>query len=146
MATKTTTKSTKTTVNSTKQTEDRTLQIITHLLGLFLGFLGPIIILLVSKDKDVKNHAKTALNWQITVTVIGVILFVVLFTIAIISAILSTINPAFMVVYFITFFLIWVPLMIMGLANLAFSIIAAIKAKDGILWKYPFSIPLLKTE
>ena len=30
------------------QTNDRTLLIITHILGLFLGFIGPLIILLVA--------------------------------------------------------------------------------------------------
>ncbi len=131
---------------NTKTSDERTMMIITHILGLFLGFIGPLIILLVAKDTETKNHARKALNWQITMAIIGIILFGVFFTIGMGSMLLTMVNPLFMIVYFVCFFLLWIPIMGLGIANLVFCIMAAIKAKDGILWTYPFSIPLLKTE
>ena len=44
--------------------EDNTLGILSHLLGLFTGFLGPLIIFLATDDKKGKNHSKLALNWM----------------------------------------------------------------------------------
>lgn len=49
--------------------KDNTLNIITHILGYFTNWIGPLIILLVTKEKDVKEHAKKALNWQISLII-----------------------------------------------------------------------------
>ena len=96
---------------------NKTLAIINHVLGIFTGFLGPLIILLVSSDKTVKLHAKKALNWQFSVLIYGIL-----------SGIL-------------VFLLIGIPLLIiLSVLNVIFPIIAAIKAGEGKIWDYPISI------
>ena len=59
----------------TASSEDRNLAMLTHLSGILLGFIVPLIIWLMNKDKTEKawlnEQAKEALNFQITVLIIG---------------------------------------------------------------------------
>ncbi len=103
------------------KSDDRTLAVLTHLLGLFVGLLGPLIVLLVSKSKSSKVHARNALNWQISLSIYCVVSFILLFVL-------------------IGFFL----LIALAIANSVFCIIAAVKAGNGETWKYPLSITFLK--
>jgi uncharacterized protein len=102
-------------------TKDNTLNIITHVLGLFSGFIGALIIFLVTKEKDVKEHAKKALNWQISLLIYSFISGILIFVL-------------------IGFLLI----PILGILNIIFCIMAAIKANKGELWNYPLTIQFLK--
>jgi len=101
--------------------ESRTLAILAHVLGLIAYFIGPLIILLVTKDKDVKKHARNALNWQISL----IIYFIV----------------AGILVFLLIGFLL---LPALAIVNIVFSIMAAVKASNDELWKYPLSIQFLK--
>ena len=106
-----------------KNKQDTTLPVLTHILGLIAGFIGPLIILLVSKKDYEKNHAKLALNWQFSFLIYAiacVILMLILIGILLI---------------FILFIL-----------NLIFSIMAAVKAGENELWKYPLAIPFFKVK
>ena len=147
MAVKNTTKinTTKSSVASNTTKTDNTLLVLTHLLGIFVGFLGSLIVLIVSKDTTVKNHAKKALNWQLTYLIFTTIIMVIFFAGALGSLILMMTNPLFLILYFLSFVLM-LPLIVLSFVNIAFCIIAAIKANEGTLWNYPFSIPILKTE
>jgi uncharacterized Tic20 family protein len=97
------------------------MPVLPHILGLISGFLGPLIILLVSKEKEVKLNSKIVLNWQFS---LAIYMFV------------SLILSLFLVGLFFIFAL--------GILNLVFSIIGAIKASEGKLWKYPLSIRFFK--
>ncbi|QCU72799.1 DUF4870 domain-containing protein [Luteimonas yindakuii] len=92
-------------------------------------FLGPLVIWLMKRETMpfVGDQAKEALNFNITVAAIMLILFLVgIFTFGI-------------------GFLLTLPLMaIVGLVALVFIIIAAIKANDGVAYRYPFAIRLVK--
>ncbi len=101
--------------------EDKSLKVLTHILGLFAGFIGPLIILLVAKEEDVKDHAKKALNWQISVIIYMVVSFILVFVV-------------------IGFFLIPAVFVI----DIVFCIMAAVKANNDELWDYPLAIPFLK--
>ncbi len=48
--------------------DDKTMGMLAHLLGMFVGFWGPLIIWLVKKDESpfVDDEAKEALNFQIS--------------------------------------------------------------------------------
>ena len=59
-----------------KKSDDNTLPILVHVLALLTGFIGPLIILLATKDKNAKDHAKKALNWQITLCISLLISFI----------------------------------------------------------------------
>ena len=101
--------------------ENRTLSIVAHVLGLFVGFLGPLIVYLVTKEEPARTHARNALNWQISLIIymiISVILIIILVGLLLIG--------------------------ILALLNIIFSIVAAVKASNGEIWKYPLAIEFLK--
>jgi uncharacterized Tic20 family protein len=92
-------------------------------------FLGPLIIWLVKKDAMpfVDDQAKEALNFNITVG----IAFFALFLLA-----LFTFGIGLVVA---------VPLwIVIGIAWLVFTIIAAIKVNEGVAYRYPFTLRLVK--
>ncbi|MCL1633144.1 DUF4870 domain-containing protein [Luteimonas sp. SX5] len=92
-------------------------------------FLGPLIIWLVKKDTMpfVADQAKEALNFNITLAIIFAILFVLTVATLGLGALIS------------------IPLyVILGIAWLVFTIIAAIKANEGTAYRYPFALRLVK--
>ena len=105
--------------------DQRTMALAAHLLGIFTGFIGALIIWLINKDDAgkafVTDQAKEALNFQITVTI--AMLICIVLTIVIIGGILAP---------------------IVGLLNLVFCIIAAVKANNGEASRYPFALRLVK--
>lgn len=107
--------------------DQRTLALIAHLLGILTWFIGPMVIWLMNKDDASKSfvtdQAKEALNFQITVT----IAFVVSFILTIVS-------------FGILFFL---PTLV-GLGNLIMCILGGLKANEGVAYRYPFALRLIK--
>ena len=93
------------------------------------AIIGPLVIWLVKKDTMpfVDDQAKEALNFNITVAIIFLVLFLMtIFTLGI--GIIIT-GPLFVVV---------------GIAWLVLTIIAAIKANEGVAYRYPFTLRLVK--
>ncbi|OZB60285.1 MAG: orotate phosphoribosyltransferase [Lysobacterales bacterium 14-68-21] len=86
-------------------------------------FLGPLIIWLVKKDTMpfVDEQAKEALNFNITVMIAGAICWVLVFVL-------------------IGFLLLWA----LAIVWIVFTIIAAIKANEGVSYRYPFALRLIK--
>jgi uncharacterized Tic20 family protein len=124
----------------TPSAEERQWAMFAHLSALLGGvltghlfgwgcFLGPLIIWLVKKDTMpfVNDQGKEALNFNITLAIVGVALLV--FSIMTIGIGLLIAIPAGVVV---------------GIGWLVFTIIAAIKANEGVAYRYPFSIRLIK--
>lgn len=101
------------------QNEQRVLAILAHILGLLTGFLGPLVLYLVAKPEDLfaREHAKEALNFQITL-VIGFIISGVL--VVVLIGILG--------------------LIILGLMDLIFSIMGAVAASNEQEYRYPVNI------
>jgi len=92
-------------------------------------FLGPLVIWMMKKDTMpfVDDQAKEALNFNITVAIIFfVLLMLTLFTLGI--GIILT-GPVMVIV---------------GLAWLVLTIIAAIKANQGERYRYPLTLRLVK--
>ena len=104
--------------------EDRTLAMITHASGIFLSFIVPLIIWLTNKDKSDKafltEQAKEALNFQITIA-IGWVAAMVL---------------SFLLIGFLLY-----PVLLIG--NIVFCILAALKANQGIAYRYPVALRLI---
>ena len=94
-----------------------------HLLPIFCGFLGPLILWLVKKDESpfVNDQGKEALNFQLTVTI------------AAFAAFLASFLCCFL--FFAAFAI--------GVGNLVFCIIAAIEANKGNRYRYPFCFRLI---
>lgn len=92
-------------------------------------FLGPLIIWMIKKETMpfVDDQAKEALNYNITIAII----FAALFVLTVVTLGLGA--------------LIAIPLyVIVGIAWLVFTIIAAIKANEGTAYRYPFTLRLVK--
>ena len=93
----------------------------------FLTFLGPLVIYLLKKDESafIADQAKEALNFTISCSIVLFGLFILTFTI--ILGILT------------------IPMMlIVGIAGLILTIIAAVKSSEGVWYRYPFSLRLIK--
>lgn len=102
--------------------EDKTLALLTHLGGIFFSVIPSLIVWLLKKDSPfVAEHAKEALNFQITL-IFG---FVLAF---------------FLMIVLIGFFLFWA----LGVINLILCIVAAVKASSGESFRYPFTLRLVQ--
>lgn len=110
--------------------EERNWAVLCHLSAL-LGFvvwgvgivLGPLIAWLIKKDTMpfVDDQGKEALNFQITVLLAGIVCSALVFV------------------------LIGIPLLAaLAIVDLVFIIIAAIKASEGVGYRYPVSLRLIK--
>lgn len=84
------------------------------------GLVVPIVMWAANKDLDprIDAHGKVMLNWIIS-----------FISYALIGALLCIVLIGFVV------------LPILYLCAIIFTIIAAVKAKEGVIWKYPLSIP-----
>ena len=100
----------------------RTMAMLAHLLGLFSSFLGPLIIWLIKKDEHpfVDDQGKEALNFQLTVMIAHLIAFGI-----------TMVSCGFL------FFVAFAPIIF----QIIFSIIGAMKANEGIYYRYPTQHP-----
>lgn len=110
--------------------EERNWAVFCHL-GALLGFvvwgigslLGPLILWLIKKDTMpfVDDQGKEALNFQITVFLAGIVCTA------------------------LVFLLVGIPLLVaLTLFDLVFIIIAAVKASEGVAYRYPICLRLIK--
>ena len=103
--------------------------VLTGAVGGWGSFIGPLVIWLVKKDSMpfVDDQGKEALNFNITVSAVFLLLWVLTFATLFIGGILTF------------------PLMfIIGIAALVFIVIAAIKSNEGVAYRYPFTLRLVK--
>jgi uncharacterized Tic20 family protein len=100
--------------------DERSMAMLVHVLSIFFWILPGLIIYLVKKDESsfVAAHAKEAMNFQLTLTIMYIVLLISL----------------------VGIILLWVPYFI----QLALCIVATMKASDRKLYKYPFTIRLIK--
>jgi len=100
--------------------DEKTMALLSHVLTLAVGFLAPLIIYLIKKNESsfVTAHARESLNFQITIFIIIVAL----------------------VITVVGILLLW----IVGILALVLVIMATIKASEGKLYRYPFSLRLIK--
>lgn len=107
---------------ATSGTDPRTMAMLAHLLGIFTGFIGPLVIYLVNGDKDpfVRHHAAESLNFQISLMIAYVISFVLMFVL----------------IGFLLFPVIWI-------GSLVFMIMGAVNANKGEWWKYPINLRMV---
>jgi len=109
--------------SSNPNSEQRTIAMLSHLLGLFAYFIGPLIIYLIYKDKKdfVYENAKHSLNFQL-------------------SLIIYYIISAVLVLVFIGILLLWV----LGIFALVVIILASVKSYQGEVYRYPLEIEFIK--
>ncbi|WP_325208557.1 MULTISPECIES: DUF4870 domain-containing protein [unclassified Salinibacterium] len=107
-----------------------------HVGGIFFSFIPALVGYLVLKDRGpfVREHTRSALNFQISYTIYAVAATIVLFVVAIPIAVF-TFGIGFAIVYLA---------MIIPIAMVVFMIIAAVKANQGFYYRYPLTIEFIK--
>jgi uncharacterized protein len=108
---------------------DKTMGMAAHLAALagllipFGNIIGPLVVWLTQKDKSayLDYHGKESLNFQITVSIAGFVAFLSIFLL--IGILLL---PA------------------VGIYAVVMVIIATIKAKEGVRYRYPYTLRLVK--
>jgi uncharacterized Tic20 family protein len=111
------------------EAEDKQWASFAHFGGV-LGILPALIIWLIFKDRGAKTNVegKEALNFQITVTILQVVLWIL-------GTVLAIIFIGFLF-YFLAF-VVWVAMVI-------FSILGGVKVNGGGSYRYPVTIRLIK--
>lgn len=91
--------------------------------------IGPLVVWLMKKETMpfVDDQGKEALNFNITVGIVFLVLFILTFVTFGIGILLT--GPLMLIV---------------GLAWLVVTIIAAIKSHEGVAYRYPFALRLVK--
>jgi uncharacterized Tic20 family protein len=105
--------------------ENKTMAMLAHLLGIVTGFVGALVIWLINKDKPdssfVTDQAKEALNFQITIAI----------------GWCAAIALSILLIGFLLY-----PILL--IVNLIFCILAGMKANEGVAYRYPFALRLIK--
>jgi uncharacterized protein len=93
-----------------------------HLGGIVLGFIAPLIVWLMYKDRDefLKDQSQEALNFQITMIIAWVV-----------ATVLS-----FVLIGFLLYPVLWI-------GNLVLCIMAGMAANRGERYRYPFALRLV---
>ena len=116
-------------VGTTDDKDARTWGMLRHLTALsgviipFGNIVGPLIVWLIKKNEMpfVDDQGKESLNFQITVTIAGIV-----------SIVLCAVVIGFLLIP------------VVALGALVFTIIAAVKANKGEAYRYPLTIRLIK--
>lgn len=109
----------------TPSKDEKTWALFAHLGGILFGFVAPLVVWLIQKEQMpfVDDQGKEALNFQIALVIAAVA-----------ATILTVITCGVGSVLFIA---IWA-------ADLIFSIMAAVKVNEGVAYRYPVTIRLIK--
>jgi hypothetical protein len=109
--------------------DEKSMAMLCYILAIFglLGWVGPLIIWQTKKDTSpfVNDQAKEVLNWELTIIPVY-LLFMFTFCI-----------PFLNILGLLCF-------MGVGVTNLIFCILGAVKANQGIAYRLPFSIKYIK--
>ena len=87
------------------------------------GWIVPVLIWQLKKDDlpGLDEHGKNAVNWIISAVIYGLVSVLLVFVVVGVFLLIA-----------------------LGILGLIFPIIAAIKANEGVAWKYPMAITFLK--
>ncbi len=106
--------------------EDRSLAMLCHLLAIFTGFLGPLVLWLVKKDSSpyLDHHGREALNFQVTV-------FIVSLTLTAVTVVLMFLLVGILLLPF---------LFVLPVLVIIAEVMAAVAAQRGEWHRYPCCI------
>jgi uncharacterized Tic20 family protein len=113
------------------------------LVGVPLGnILGPLVVWLAKRKTNefVDDQGREALNFQITFTLCEIVLFILIFLLAFGAPLRHQPFAMFPVILF--------PVMLIMMAlfvlNIGLVIMAAIRSNEGISYRYPFTLRIVK--
>lgn len=109
--------------------DDRTMAMLCHLLALaglvvpFGNVLGPLVLWMVKKDQSwfIDDQGKESVNFQISLTIYIIVASILMFIL-------------------IGFLL----LPVIGIGGLVLTIMAALKANEGVTYRYPLTLRFIK--
>ncbi len=103
--------------------DETTWSMLSHLGGILLGFLAPLIVMLTKGNESpyTRYHAVEALNFQITLAI---------------GYVAASVLSALLIGLFI--------FPVLMIVNLLFCIMAGLAANKGETYKYPFALRLVK--
>lgn len=109
--------------------DDRMMAMLAHILGIFTGVIGPLIIWLIKKDQSrfVDDQGKEALNFQIAALLAYAVLWI---------ASIVTLGIGFLLTGPLML-LVWVGVIV-------FCILAGVAANNGQYYRYPVTLRLIK--
>lgn len=101
---------------------DRNIAVLTHLGGIFFSVVPGLLVWLLKKDESafVGEHAREALNFQITLLIACLVCYALMF----------------ILVGFLLVAVVW-------LFNIILCIVAATHASKGESYRYPFTLRLI---
>ena len=124
-----------------------TLAVIAHLGSVFGGFLVPLIIFLTAdkRDRYLRHHASEGLNFQITVMIASFGALAVFFVAMVAGmASLGAGEGGGVAAFFGGFAVLWVGILVISFGSLILSIVGAIRASQGVWWRYPVCLRLVR--
>lgn len=103
--------------------DEKNLAMVTHLLTFFSSFIAPLVIYVIKKNEShfVAEHARQALNFHIS---LAILIFISIILIIVLIGILM--------------------LIALGIMATVLVVVAAIRANEGRLYKFPFTIEFIK--
>jgi len=102
--------------------DEKTIALLTHLSFFLFPFIAPLVIYIIKKNESafIAAHAKEAFNFHVAGAV------------------------AFIICFILIFLLIGIPmLVVLGLYGTALTIVGIIRASEGRIYEYPFTIKLI---
>lgn len=109
-------------MNTSITANDKNIAVLTHLGGIFFGFIPALIVWLLKKDDSpyIGEQAREGLNFQITVLL------------------------GYLIAWVLTFLLIGLLVFpVVYIANFVLCIVAAVNTSKGEEYRYPFSLRLI---
>lgn len=125
----------------------RTWSMLVHLAALAVFIfppglvLGPLIVWQIKKNElpEIDAHGKRAVNFQLTVVIVNIILVMVFF--GALGAAFIWRSPLYLFGPGLGMaFLLW----IFNLVAIILAVVAGLKANNGELFRYPFAIPFIR--
>ena len=112
--------------------EQKTMAMLSHLLGIFTGFIGALVVFIIYNEKGkspfVRDNAKNALNFQISM---------LLYYFSCIVLMLALIIVLVGFLFIPVMWALWV-------FALVVEIIGSVRAYNGEVYKYPLAIPFIR--
>jgi len=112
--------------------EAKTMGMLAHLLVIFTGFIGPLVIWLVKKDQSpfVNQQGKEALNWGITISLASVACAILTVMFLFVSLSMGSLIGKLQ-------YAVWI-------VNIVFGILSTMEVNKGNPYRYPVCIRFIK--
>ncbi|WP_459193214.1 DUF4870 domain-containing protein [Halosimplex sp. J119] len=123
--------------------------ILVHLLGLFTGFLGPLVVYAASDHAFTRTNARYAINWHLSVSTLALVAFVTFLlgaddlTVGGQTTDLSLLPAPLDAVFGVVGTVLLLVLVAAMFLTFAYVAVATAKAIFGSIWTYPGALDIV---